>query len=64
MRLLAVGTFKDPLLGEIKKLIWEEVKKVNDKLVLEKHIREIDIRDKEFEKTTTMKIKRYMEEKD
>jgi len=36
---------------------------VNNKLVLEKHIREIEIRDKEFEKTTTMKIKRYLEEK-
>ena len=49
---------------EIKDLIWGEVKKVNDKLVLEKHIREIDIRDNEFEKTTTMKIKRYIEKKD
>jgi len=37
------------------------VKKANNKLVLEKHIRDIEIRDKEFEKTTTMKIKRYLE---
>jgi len=46
---------------EIKDIIWEEVKKINQNLVLEKHIKEISIRTKEFEKTTTMKIKRYLE---
>lgn len=46
---------------EIKDIVWEEVKKINQNLVLEKHIKEISIRTKEFEKTTTMKIKRYLE---
>lgn len=48
---------------QIKQLIWEEVKKINKGLVIYKHIKEINIREKEFEKTTTMKIKRYLEKK-
>ena len=46
---------------EIKSIIWNEIKKVNDKLVIYKHIKGVEIRDKEFEKTTTLKIKRYKE---
>jgi len=46
---------------EIKEMIWEEVKKINQTLVSYKHITEINIREKEFEKTTTLKIKRYLE---
>lgn len=46
---------------EIKQIVWEEVKKINQNLVIYKHITEINIRDKEFEKTTTLKIKRYIE---
>ena len=46
---------------EIKQLIWDEVKKINENLVIYKHIKQINIREKEFEKTTTMKIKRYKE---
>ena len=46
---------------EAKDVIWEEIKKLNEKLALEKCIRGIELRDKEFEKTTTMKIKRYLE---
>ena len=46
---------------EIKSIIWDEIKKVNDKLVIYKHIKGVEIRDKEFEKTTTLKIKRYKE---
>lgn len=46
---------------EIKQIVWEEVKKINQNLVIYKHITEINIREKEFEKTTTLKIKRYIE---
>jgi len=46
---------------ELKQIVWEEVKKINQSLVSYKHIREINIREKEFEKTTTLKIKRYLE---
>ncbi len=46
---------------EIKDIIWKEVKRMNQTLVPYKHITEINIREKEFEKTTTLKIKRYME---
>ncbi len=48
-------------LEELKQIIWEEVKKINNNLVTYKHVKEINIREKEFEKTTTMKIKRYKE---
>ena len=46
---------------EIKEIVWNEVKKINQTLVTYKHITEINIREKEFEKTTTLKIKRYLE---
>lgn len=46
---------------EIKEMIWQEVKRINQTLVSYKHITEINIREKEFEKTTTLKIKRYLE---
>lgn len=48
---------------EIKKIVWNDVKKINESLVSYKHIKNINIREKEFEKTTTMKIKRYLEQK-
>lgn len=46
---------------EIEKLIWEEVKKINKKLEAYKAIKKIEIKKDEFEKTSTMKIKRYAE---
>ena len=45
----------------IKKLIKTHVKTVNGNLVSYKHIKDIVIRENEFAKTTTKKIKRYME---
>ena len=41
---------------EIKDIIWQEVKQINQTLVSYKHITEINIREKDFEKTTTLKI--------
>jgi len=46
---------------ELKQIVWEEIKKINSEFVVYKHIKEINIRDTEFKKTTTMKIKRYLE---
>ena len=48
-----------PTKAEIKKLISDVVASVNSKLPNYKHIKNFIIRDKEFEKTTTQKIKRY-----
>ncbi|NSW89218.1 MAG: AMP-binding protein [Firmicutes bacterium] len=55
--------FKDQALSdeEIYNLIKKEVKEVNKKLVMYKYIRDFSLRENEFAKTTTKKIKRYME---
>ncbi|MBI5661688.1 MAG: AMP-binding protein [Ignavibacterium album] len=44
----------------VNNIISEEIKKVNKKLANYKQIRRFYIRDTEFEKTTTQKIKRYL----
>lgn len=46
---------------EYKDIIWEEVKKINEKLPSFKHIKKIEITTEEFAKTTTQKVKRYKE---
>lgn len=48
-----------PTKEEIKKMISDVVASVNKKLPNYKHIKSFIIRDKEFEKTTTQKVKRY-----
>ena len=48
-----------PTKEEIKKIMSDIVSSVNSKLPNYKHIKGFIIRDKEFEKTTTQKIKRY-----
>lgn len=48
-----------PTKEEIKKLIADVVSTVNSKIPNYKHIKNFVIREKEFEKTTTQKIKRY-----
>ena len=50
------GATKEDMHAEFKKKIAE----INRKLVSYKHIREIEIRDTEFEKTTTRKIRRNL----
>ncbi len=45
---------------EVEKLIDEEVKKGNKQMPLYKMVREFEIRETEFEKTTTKKIKRNL----
>ena len=48
-----------PTKEEIWKVIADSVSSVNKLLPNYKHIKSFGIRDKEFEKTTTQKIKRY-----
>lgn len=48
-----------PTKEEIKKIVSDVVSSVNKRLPNYKHIKGFDIRDNEFEKTTTQKIKRY-----
>jgi long-chain acyl-CoA synthetase len=52
---------KDLTEEEIHKIIWEEIKNVNKKLTSYKAIKNLEIKKDEFEKTTTMKIKRFAE---
>jgi long-chain acyl-CoA synthetase len=44
----------------IEATLHEEIRALNRKLPLYKQIRQIQVRDVEFEKTTTQKIKRYL----
>ena len=46
---------------EIREVIWPKIKEVNKKLTSYKAIKNLEIKHDEFEKTTTMKIKRYAE---
>ena len=46
---------------DIKKFLGNIIKNVNKNVPLYKHIKEFSIRDTEFIKTTTQKIKRYKE---
>ena len=47
--------------GEIYDIIWKKIKEVNKKLTSYKAIKILEIKEGEFEKTSTMKIKRYKE---
>ena len=46
---------------EIYKIIWNQIKQVNRKLTNYKCIKKLEIKTDQFEKTSTMKIKRYAE---
>ncbi|MBP3596743.1 MAG: AMP-binding protein [Clostridia bacterium] len=46
---------------EIYDAIWKKIKEVNKKLTSYKAIKALEIKEGEFEKTSTMKIKRYKE---
>lgn len=52
---------KDLSKEQIHDIIWQEIKNVNRKLTSYKAIKNLEIKEDEFEKTTTMKIKRYKE---
>ena len=52
---------KDLSDDEIYEIIWEKIKEVNKKLTSYKAIKALEIEKGEFEKTSTLKIKRYKE---
>ena len=52
---------KDLSEEKIYDILWEEIKQVNRKLTSYKAIKRLEIKKDEFEKTTTMKIKRFAE---
>lgn len=52
---------KDVSEEKVKEIIWEKIKEVNKQLTSYKAIKNLEIKNDEFEKTTTMKIKRYAE---
>ena len=52
---------KDLTDEQIHDIIWKKIKEVNRKLTSYKAIKKLEIKKDEFEKTTTMKIKRYVE---
>ena len=45
----------------VYKIIWNQIKQVNRKLSNYKTVKKLEIKNDEFEKTTTMKIKRFAE---
>ncbi|MCQ2551256.1 MAG: AMP-binding protein [Clostridia bacterium] len=53
---------KDMSKEEILELMWNEVDKINEKVPFFKKIKKIVIRDTEFDKNTSKKIKRFSEE--
>ena len=50
-----------PDLNKIKEIVWEKVKELNKKMVSYKAVKNIKIRTTDFAKTTTMKIKRFLD---
>lgn len=46
---------------EIYKILWNKIKEINKKLTSYKSVKALEIKEGEFEKTSTMKIKRYKE---
>jgi long-chain acyl-CoA synthetase len=45
--------------AELKRLLKKEIDEINEHMPLYKRVKRFDIREEEFEKTTTKKIKRY-----
>ena len=53
--------FGEKTMHEYEKLVWEDIKSINKDLPTYKHIKEIILTDEPLEKTTTQKVKRYVE---
>ena len=50
-----------PDLNKIKEIVWEKIKVLNKKMVSYKAVKNLKIRTTDFAKTTTMKIKRFLD---
>ena len=50
-----------PDLNKIKEIVWEKIKELNKKMVSYKAVKNLKIRTTDFAKTTTMKIKRFLD---
>ena len=55
--------YPDKTIEEIEKIIWEDIKQINQTMPNYKHIKNLIITDEEMVKTTTAKIKRFEEMK-
>ena len=55
--------FKEKNQTEIEKIIWEDIKKINQTMPNYKHIKNLLVTDEEMIKTTTAKVKRFEEMK-
>ena len=56
-----VDHFGEKTQKEYEKLVWEDIKNINKDLPTFKHIKEIILTDEPLEKTTTQKVKRFVE---
>ena len=50
-----------PDIAKLKEIIWEKIKGLNKKMVSYKAVKNLKIRTTDFAKTTTMKIKRFLD---
>ena len=50
-----------PDIAKLKEIIWEKIKGLNKKMVSYKSVKQLKIRTTDFAKTTTMKIKRFLD---
>ena len=48
-------------LAELEEKAWEDIKEINKTLPVYKYIKAVSLTNQEFEKTTTLKIKRHIE---
>lgn len=55
------NNYKDITKEELEKIIWEDIKKINTDLPGYKHMKKLIISDEPMVKTTTQKIKRFIE---
>ena len=58
---LAIGEEKANDPAEVEKLLWNDVDKINEMLPAYKMIKRVYVRYEDFDKTTTQKIKRFVE---